>query len=365
MKIKEFIRDEVFNLPLYEVESILKRTSSMNEKTVKLDLNENFIIAGDFMENLLLEACRSTDVRFYPPPQGNLAVKALSSSLGFPESEITVGNGEDEILDLIMKVFVKKNAQVLIVEPSFPMYGYYARVQGGKETPILLKPSFELDVDRILEQNDEKTPLLILCSPNNPTGNQFKMRDIEKILREFKGVVVVDEAYVDFARYSVIELLRDFDNLIVLKSFSKAYGLAGVRFGYLVSNKTIVDYVKRVTSPFNVNIIAQKLVALVLKNWEYFKQQIQNAIEEREQLRSNLAKVDGITPYPSDANFILFRLDKPNISSSTVTEKLEARNVLVKDRGNLPLLKNCVRTTVGTRRMNETFLSALKEVLEE
>jgi histidinol-phosphate aminotransferase len=222
-----------------------------------------------------------------------------------------------------------------------------------------------LDVDKILENIDEKTPLLILCSPNNPTGNQFKMSDIEKILQEFKGVVVVDEAYVDFAKYSVIDWVRNFDNLIVLKSFSKAFGLAGVRAGFLVSNKTIVDYVKRVTSPFNVNIVAQRLIVLVLKNWEYFKERIQFIIQEREWLENNLAKIDGIVPYPSDANFILFKVNRTNLSSSTVTKRLENRNVLVKDRGNLPLLTNCIRVTVGTRKMNEAFLSALKESLED
>jgi len=150
-----------------------------------------------------------------------------------------------------------------------------------------------------------------------------------------------------------------------LRTFSKAFGLAGIRFGFLVSNKSIVEYVKRVTSPFNVNIVTQRLIALALQNWNYFKEQIQCIIEEREWLRNNLTKIDGITPYPSDTNFILFKITKNNLSSTTITKRLESRNVLVKDRGNLPLLANCIRVTVGTRNMNKTFLSALKEALEE
>ena len=361
MKIEELIRKEVFDLPLYEVESILKRAP--NEKTVKLDLNENFVISSDIVGKLLLEVCQSTDVRLYPPPQGNIAVKALSKYLGFSESEISVGNGEDELLDLVMKVFAKKNSKVLVIEPSFTMYAYYAQIYGGKKVSVLLKPNFELDVDGILEKNDGKTSLLVLCSPNNPTGNQFKLGDIEKILQEFKGVIVVDEAYVDFAKYSVIDWVRNFDNLIVLRSFSKAFGLAGIRFGFLVSNKSIVEYVKRVTSPFNVNIVAQRLIVSVLRNWEYFKEQTQSIIEEREWLENNLAKIDGIIPYRSDANFILFKVTKSDFSSSIVTKRLENKNVLVKDRGSLPLMTNCIRVTVGTRKMNEVFLSALKEVL--
>jgi histidinol-phosphate aminotransferase len=274
-----------------------------------------------------------------------------------------VGNGEDELLDLVMKVFAKRNSKVLVIEPSFTMYAYYAQIYGGKKVSVLLKPNFGLDVDGILEKNDGKTSLLVLCSPNNPTGNQFKLGDIEKILQEFKGVIVVDEAYVDFAKYSVIDWVRNFDNLIVLRSFSKAFGLAGIRFGFLVSNKSIVEYVKRVTSPFNVNIVAQRLIVSVLRNWEYFKEQTQSIIEEREWLENNLAKIDGVIPYRSDANFILFKVTKSDFSSSIVTKRLENKNVLVKDRGSLPLLTNCIRVTVGTRKMNEVFLSALKEVL--
>jgi histidinol-phosphate aminotransferase len=363
MKIRELVRKEVFELHLYEVENILERT--LDERVVKLDLNENFAAAIDVMGKLLLDACRDIDIRLYPPPYGGMATKAISDFLGFSESEISVGNGADEVLDLLMKVFVKKDSKVLAVEPTFPMYTYFTQLYGGRKVTVLLRPNFELDVDAILKEIDKETRLLILCSPNNPTGNQLKEGDIKKILREFNGVVVVDEAYVDFAKYTTIDWVRNFDNLVVLRTFSKAFGLAGVRFGFLASNRSIVECVKRVTSPFNVNIVTQRLIALALKNWNYFKERIQYVIREREWLRNNLAKIDGITPYPSDANFILFKVTKNNLTSSTVTKRLENRNVLVKDRGNLPLLTNCIRVTVGTRDMNETFLSALREALEE
>ena len=363
MKIEELVRKEVFELSLYEVESVLKR--KLDERVVKMDLNENFTLASDVMEKLLFDACRDIDVRVYPPPCGDMAIKAISSFLGFTESEISVGNGADEVLDLLMKVFVKKDSKVLVVEPTFPMYTYFTQLYGGREVTVLLRSNFELDIDAILKRIDRETPLLFICSPNNPTGNQFKEGDIKKILQEFNGVVVVDEAYVDFAKYTDIDWVRNFDNLVVLRTFSKAFGLAGLRFGYLVSNKSIVEYVKRVTSPFNINIVTQRLIVLALKNWNYFKEQIQYAIKEREWLRNNLDKIHGITPYPSDANFILFKVIKNNLTSSTVTKRLESRNVLVKDRGFLPLLTNCIRVTVGTRSMNETFVSALKEALEE
>ncbi len=362
VKIEEFVRKEIVDLSLYGSEDILPR--KLDEKMMKLDLNENFAVADDFVRKLLVEACQDIDVRLYPPLYCALAVSAISEFFGFSESEIFAGNGADGVLDSLMKVFVRKGSKVLVVEPTFSMYTYFAQLYGGEKVTALLRPSFELDVDGILEKCDEQICLLFICSPNNPTGNQFKREEIENILQEFDGVVVVDEAYVDFAKYTVIDWAKKFDNLVVLRTFSKAFGLAGIRFGFLVSNKSIVEYVKRVTPPFDVNAVTQRLIALALQNCSYFQQRIKYVTEERKWLINALTKIDGIIPYPSDANFILFKITKDNLSPSTVKERLESKGVLVKDRGNLPLLKNCMRVTVGTRNMNETFVSVLKGALE-
>ena len=363
MKIEELVQKEVRDLSCYEVKTILGQKSE--EKIVKMNLNENFAMPNETIKKLLLDACRSIDPRAYPPPRGRLAIKAISSFLGFSESEVSVANGADEIMDLLMKVFVRKGSKVMVVEPSFPMYTFFTQLYGGSKVTVMLRPDFRLDVDAILKKADKNTPLLFVCSPNNPTGNQFREADIKRLLQEFKGVVVVDEAYADFAPYSVLNWVRDYDNLAVLRSFSKAFGLAGLRLGYLVSNRSIVKYVQRVVGPFNVNSVTQQTIALALQKWSYFKEQINFVINEREWLMKNLRQIDGVTPYPSDANFILFKVTKENLTSAIVTERMENRNVLVKDRGHLPLLENCIRVTVGTRNMNETFLSALKESLEE
>jgi len=363
MKIKELVQKEVRDLSCYEVKTILGQKTK--EKIVKMNLNENFAMPTETIEKLLLDACRTIDVRAYPPPRGSLAIKAISSFLGFSESEISVANGADEIMDLLMKVFIRKGSKVMVVEPSFPMYTFFAQLYGGSTVPVMLRPDFRLDVDAVLKKADKDTRLLFVCSPNNPTGNQFREADIKRLLQEFKGVVVVDEAYADFAPGSVINWVRDYDNLVVLRSFSKAFGLAGLRLGYLVSNASIVEYVQRVVGPFNVNSVTQQTIALALQKWSYFEKQINWVVNEREWLMNNLRQIDGVTPYPSDANFILFKVTKANLASAIVTERMENRNVLVKDRGHLPLLENCIRVTVGTRNMNETFLSALKETLEE
>jgi len=363
MKIKDLVQKEVRDLSCYEVKTILGQKNE--EKIVKMNLNENFAMPTETIEKLLLDACRNIDVRAYPPPRGCLAVKAISSFLGFSEFEVSVANGADEIMDLLMKVFVRKGSKVMVVEPSFPMYTFFVQLYGGSTVPVLLRPDFSLDVDAVLKKADKNTRLLFVCSPNNPTGNQFREADIKRLLQEFKGVVVVDEAYADFASGSVINWVRDYDNLAVLRSFSKAFGLAGLRLGYLVSNKSIVEYVQRVVGPFNVNSVTQQTIALALEKWSYFEEQINFVVNERKWLMKNLTQIDGVTSYPSDANFILFKVTKDDLTSATVTERMENRNVLVKDRGHLPLLENCIRVTVGTRNMNEAFLSALKESLEE
>jgi histidinol-phosphate aminotransferase len=253
----------------------------------------------------------------------------------------------------------------MVAEPTFPMYTFFTELYGGSKVTVMLKKDFSLDVDAILKRADKETRLLFVCSPNNPTGNQFRESDIKRLLEEFKGIVVVDEAYADFAAGSVISWIRDYDNLAVLRSFSKAFGLAGLRLGYLVSSKPVVKYVQRVVGPFNVNSVTQQAIVLALQNWGYFKEKINLVVNEREWLMKNLKQIDGVKPYPSEANFILFKVTKDKLNSATLTERMENRNVLVKDRGHLPLLENCIRVTVGTRNMNKTFVSALKASLEE
>lgn len=363
MKIKKLVQKEIKDLCCYEVKTILDRKP--DEKLVKLNLNENFAIANGPIEKLLLEACQNVDVRAYPPPRGSLAVKAISDFLGLSESEVAVANGADEIMDLLMKVFIRKGSKVIVAEPTFPMYTFFAELYGGKKVPVLLNEDFSLDVDSILKVADKKTRLLFVCSPNNPTGNQFRESDIKRLLDEFEGVVVVDEAYGDFAKGSVMKWVKDYDNLAVLRSFSKSFGLAGLRLGYLVSSKPVVKYVRRVVGPFNVNSVTQQTIVLALQKWNYFKEQLNLVVNEREWLIKNLQQIEGVEPFPSDANFILFKVTKEGLSSGTLTERMERRSVLVKDRGHLPLLENCVRVTVGTKNMNQTFISALKSSLKE
>ena len=219
MKIEEMVQKEVRDISCYEVKTILGQNNK--KRIVKMNLNENFAIPKKAIEKLLIDACRIVDVRAYPPPRGCLSRKAISEFLGFDESEISVANGADEIMDLIMKVFVRKGSKVIVTEPTFPMYTFFTELYGGKKVSVMLQPDFNLDVNTILNNVDKDTRLLFVCSPNNPTGNQFRQSDIKALLEEFNGIVVVDEAYADFARGSVQNWIRDYDNLQFCEAFRK------------------------------------------------------------------------------------------------------------------------------------------------
>ena len=197
MKKEKILREGVLKLPIYKTEDF---TPKIKEKgAVKLDLNENFWVEEKFIKNLLASASKKLDLRFYPPPRGMLAVQAISNFYRIDEEAVIVGNGSDEILDLIAKTFVKSKAKVLTVEPTFPLYEFFVELYGGSKVQVFLEPNFELNMEKILEWNG-KAPLLILCSPNNPTGNQFPKEDVKALLEGFKGLIIVDEAHAEFAK---------------------------------------------------------------------------------------------------------------------------------------------------------------------
>ncbi len=361
MKIEKFVPKHILDIIPYSLDADFPKDPS--KKITRLSLNENLIVERDFILKLILSSLNEIDPRIYPEPHGKIAVRAISKFLHIDESNIFIGNGLDDVLDRISRVFITTGIKVAIIEPTFSIYSYYVELCNGIKVPIMLKDNFELNVDGTLKAFEYGAKLLFLCSPNSPTGNQFYENDVKEILSKFNGITIIDETYSDFGRYSVCKWLNDFENLIILKSFSKAYGLAGVRIGYMLANKNIIDVMKKSVHPFNVNSISQKVVETVLDKYEYFKKNIDYLKKERERLKKVLQRINGIAVYPSDSNFILFRLDE-KIDSLDVQSKLKDMGMLIKDRGTLPLLENCLRMTVGTKAMNSNFINALKTILE-
>ncbi|MEM2450055.1 MAG: aminotransferase class I/II-fold pyridoxal phosphate-dependent enzyme, partial [Candidatus Methanomethylicaceae archaeon] len=238
MKIEDDIKKLLEKRSFYE---------DIPKSIIRMGLNENFLVNEYFLRTILNEAVQNIDIRTYPDAKGIKAAKIIAEDLGIWENEVIVGNGSDEIIDLIAKVFIRRG-NAIVIDPTFEMYRFYVEIFGGNIKSILTDENFNLKADFVLSQvNDEK--VIFICSPNNPTGNQFDKNEVLRIIKEFNGIVVLDEAYADFAPYSLILDAVKYDNLIVLRSFSKAYGLAGLRIGYAVGNSEIIGYLKAAQSP--------------------------------------------------------------------------------------------------------------------
>ncbi|MCW4033180.1 MAG: histidinol-phosphate transaminase [Candidatus Bathyarchaeota archaeon] len=362
MKLDKYVPKHILEITPYSLDQDFPQ--DLSEKYTRISLNENLVVKRERILQLLNKSLKEIDPRLYPEPHGRIATSAISEFFGIKESKIFIGNGLDDVLDRISRIFINQKTNVGTLEPTFSIYSYYIELCQGISVPISLNENFNLDVEKVLDAYKNDVKILFICSPNSPTGNQFKAEDVRNIVSNFDGIVILDETYVDFAKYSACNWVDNFENLIVLKSFSKSYGLAGVRIGYLFANEEIVEVLKKSTHPFNVNSISQHLVNFIFSNNDYFKENIDYIKKERERLSSALQKIDGLIVYPSDANFILFKINK-DISSSEVQNGLKETGLLVKDRGNIPLLENCIRVTVSTQEMNDKFLYVLKNILED
>ncbi|MGQ9758957.1 MAG: histidinol-phosphate transaminase [Candidatus Methanomethylicaceae archaeon] len=334
----------------------------LSENGLRMSLNENFLVDKFFSHTILMEASRVVDTRRYPVAKGERALKAIAEELGIWNDEIIVGNGSDEILDLVSKIFVGRG-EALVVDPTFEMYKFYVDIVGGRVKAITTDEDFDICADRILSAAGKETKAIFICSPNNPTGRQYERDEVLKVVKNFSGLVVLDEAYVDFAPYSLTRDAPKYHNLLVLRTFSKAFGLAGLRIGYGVGNSGIIEWLRSAQSPFSVNSVAQEACRLVLKNKKVYDAFIRTVVEEREYLMAELEMIKGVKAYPSSANFILVKLLEPRISSSEACSLIKKEGIEVRDRGDLPLLKNCLRVTVGKREDNLRFVKALEKVL--
>ncbi|MCK4243660.1 histidinol-phosphate transaminase [Candidatus Bathyarchaeota archaeon] len=359
MKNNEFARDDIEEFDLYTRKNY-ERFSEFDEP-VLLDHNENWFISLEWQRKILKKVVDSLDVRRYPRPYSPSLSVIVAELLKVEADMIAVGNGLDEVIDIITRAFVEKGDEVIAHIPSFGHYKTTTKLAGGKFVPILLKDNFDLDVEAMLAAVTKQTKIIFLCSPNNPTGNQFKKADVKKLTVESEKIVVIDEAYVNFARETVLDLLGKCSNLVVLRSFSKSVGLAGLRIGFSIADRELTDFMKKVQHPYNVGVFSQRAVEEFLKNWDYIAKKTEESNKEREQLFKKLSMIEGVKPYPSEANFLLTRFK--DIDVKKVYEKLVDQGIFVKDLGNAPLCDNCLRIGIGTHKMNVRLLDALKSII--
>ncbi len=295
----------------------------------------------------------------YPDPLQWKVKEKLASLKGVNPEQIFLGNGSDEAIDLIIRAFCEPNQDsILITEPTYGMYSVCAEVNAVKVQQVLLTPDYDLDLDAIPDSFDATTKVLFLCSPNNPTGNLLDHKKIKEVLKRFYGLVVIDEAYIDFAKSKsfVLELTHH-PNLVVLQTFSKAWGLAGLRLGMCFSSPEIIRILNKIKYPYNVNIRTQELALDAMEHETQKNQWVKEIIEERGKMETALRKLS-ITKevFPSDANFLLVRVKE----AQETYRKLMDMGIIIRDRSKVALCFNCLRITIGTPEENERLVEALR-----
>jgi histidinol-phosphate aminotransferase len=355
LSLEAYVNPHVRRLSRYEVRERRAPATEVH----KLDANENLVLDENWIRDLVREAVEKVDVRLYPPMYASKAVEAIADFLGVSKRNVIVENGSDSIIDLVAKCFVGQGRAV-IVEPTFEMYRFYVEALGGVAEGFYMNEGFTIDVEELLKRA-EGAKVIFMASPNNPTGTQQPKEVVEAIAEGFRGLLVVDEAYADFGDFSLWNLPLKYENVIVLRSFSKVAGLAGLRVGYAVVSEGVHNFISRLQSPYSVNSVAQEVVRLILDRWDEVVKAVEVVKAERDFLVRELASTKGVRPYDSKANFVLFKVEA--MDSEELVERLEAMGFYVRERNAKPLLENCIRVTVGPRRVNELFIEALRRAL--
>lgn len=300
-------------------------------------------------------------VNRYPDPQQGKLKAVLSEIKNMPAKNILLGNGSDEVLDLIFRAFCEPNQDnVIILPPTYGMYEVLANLNAIKLIKVDLDDTFQPKVDAILNTANNNSKILFLCSPNNPTANSFESSKIEKLITEFKGLVVIDEAYIDFSNEaSWLSRLNEFPNLVVTQTLSKAYAMAGIRLGICYASTEIISVLNTIKPPYNINELTQKKAIELLNITDLASNQIKDILNERSALMAELKSITFVSKiYPSDANFILAKVDDANKRYKQLVEK----GIVIRNRTTQVNCENCLRFTVGTSEENKTLIKTLKDL---
>ena len=341
MNLNKLIRPAVKAMKSYS--SARDEFESQDKDLVFLDANENPFPNG---------------LNRYPDPQQMQLKNKLASLKGLRPSQILCGNGSDEVLDLIFRAFCEPNEDgIITLTPTYGMYAVLANLNGIQQQCVSLTADFQIDVPAVLNAIRPNSKLLFICSPNNPSGNVMSRTAIKEILKAFKGLVVIDEAYIDFTdTESWLEDLSEHPNLVVTQTLSKAYGLAGIRLGICYASEEIIAVLNKIKPPYNINSLTQKAAISAISQRENTKQQLKTILDQRTELIKEFKKIAWIEKlYPTDANFILIRVDNANLRY----EQLKNKGIIVRNRTREDGCTNCLRITVGTAEENKRLINTL------
>jgi histidinol-phosphate aminotransferase len=342
--INNLIRENIKKMKPYS--SARDEFKDFDQEMVFLDANENPFENG---------------VNRYPDPQQNTVKQALSKIKRVAKNQILLGNGSDEVLDLLFRAFCEPNKDnIITLPPTYGMYSVLASLNAIENKEILLNKDFEPQVETILAAVAPNTKMIFLCSPNNPTGNSFSDESIVTLLKNFKGIVVLDEAYIDFSQKdSWLQEINDYPNLVITQTLSKAYGMAGIRMGIVYASLEIITILNKIKPPYNVNVLTQTKALEYLENFETVKSQISDIIDQRNIVYGQLLNLNFVKEiYRTDANFILFKVDDANKRYNQILEK----GIVIRNRTKDPLCENCLRITIGTEIENQKLIEVLKSL---
>ena len=340
--LKELVRENIWKLKPYSC----ARDEFKGEAKAYLDANENPF---------------NTLYNRYPDPL-QWAVKEKIANIKYVKpSQIMLGVGSDEPIDLIFRVFCEpKIDNVVAINPTYGMYGVCADINNVEYRQVNLEADFSLNAEKVLAAADKNTKVIFLCSPNNPTGNLLNTTEIEKILKGFDGIVVIDEAYIDFSdKASWISKLNKYPQMMILQTFSKAWGLAAARCGMAFASEEIISFFNKVKYPYNINILTQKLILEKLENIDIKENWVKEILSQRTLMIEELEQLSIVTHiYPTDANFVLVKVDDANLRYKQLVDK----GIIVRNRNSVTLCENCLRITIGTAQDNKELLNALRSL---
>ena len=343
-------------------EEIAKQYGLKTSDVVKLNYNENLYLSREKVIPLLKEVAEECDFRIYPQEEEVRLREKLSEYVQVAPDCISLGNSSDEVMERVIRIFLDAGESAVTFAPTFSVVKYCVKYEGAKYVSVPLKDDFSIDMEGMREAFTPEARLLYLCSPNNPTATQLKPREIEALTEEFPGIVMVDEAYGEYSDYSAVPLINKYENLIILKTFSKAFSLAGLRLGYAVANSNLAKTIDKTPAPYPVNVVSLSMGRKMLENIGLMRESVAALKLERGKLISRLNEVKGVEAFDSKANFVLFNTAKP---SGEVYETALRQGLVIKKIGKLLKYENCLRTTVGLPWMNAKLVRALTEYMSE
>lgn len=344
----------------YTFPEVWNNKVELSELLIKLDANENYFIPKELISRALQEVASEVDLRFYPVAEYRHLLEAFAERFNVPANCVVLGNGSSQLIDALIYSFAKPKGKVVSLKPSFSLYRMRSKVYGVKFVEVPLNEDLSMDNKRVVKAAGN-SGVIFICSPNNPTGNQFSQESVLSIVESFPGLVVLDEAYADFADFSLVTKAVEYQNLVVLRSFSKSYGLAGGRLGYLVTNSELANLLRsRVLRPYSVSSVTLKVAIKLLKNYETFLQCIEKLKDERRTFQQKLNNLSGVKAFDSKANFILVNVLNDD---GSLWNKLASRRIYIRKVGKIFTEGFAYRITVGLPEMNDRLIEELKVLI--